>query len=133
MNAIRLPPYALALGMRLDHWDGTRPVIAVDFSDQVSGNPKAFHGGALGGLLEMAAIAALQAELGEGANLPRLKPANLTVEYLRGAGMLTTYACGEVVRCGRRLANLRAVAWQDSPDKPVAICMTNVLLAPHKR
>ena len=132
MTMIRLTPYATALGMRLDHWDGDRPVIALDFSSMVNGNPKAFHGGALGGLLEMAAIVALQAELGESAELPRLKPANLTVEYLRGAGMRTTYACGEVVRRGRRLANLRAVAWQESPDKPVAMCVTNVLLAPHK-
>lgn len=133
MSVIRLPPYAVSLGIRLDHWDGNRPVIALDFSNMVNGNPKAFHGGALGGLLEMAALAALQAELGEQDLPPRLKPANLTVEYLRGAGMHTTYACGEVVRRGRRLANLRAVAWQESPDKPVAMCITNVLLAPHKR
>lgn len=132
MAPIRLPPYARALGIRLDHWDGICPVIALDFNDRMSGNPKAFHGGALAGLLEMAAIVALQAELGEGEDLPRLKPANLTVEYLRGAGMRTIYACGEVVRQGRRLANLRAIAWQESPDKPVAFCVTNVLLAPHK-
>lgn len=132
-RAIHLTPYARALGIRLDHWDGARPVIALDFGPMVNGNPKAFHGGALAGLLEMAAIVALQAELGSTEQPPRLKPANLTVEYLRGAGMRTTYACGEVVRQGRRLANLRAVAWQESADKPVAICMTNVLLAPHKR
>ncbi|MES2491709.1 MAG: acyl-CoA thioesterase domain-containing protein [Pseudomonadota bacterium] len=132
-GAVRLPPYAAALGIRIDHWDGAYPVIALDFSTMVNGNPKAFHGGALGGLLEMAAIAALQAEVNEDGLPPRLKPANLTVEFLRGAGMHTTYARGEVVRRGRRLANLRAVAWQESPDKPVAICFTNVLLAPHKQ
>lgn len=132
MSAVRLPPYAMSLGIRVDHWEGSHPVIALDFGPTVNGNPNAFHGGALGGLLEMAALVALQVEMADAENLSRLKPANLTVEYLRGAGPHTTYARGEVVRRGRRLAQLRATAWQESPDRPVAIGFTNVLLAPPK-
>jgi len=128
-GTVRLPPYALSLGIRVDRWDGRYPVIALDFGPTVNGNPNAFHGGALGGLLEMAALVALQVELNEAQDAARLKPANLTVEYLRGAGPGTTFARGEVVRRGRRLAQLRALAWQDSPDRPVCIGFTNVMLA----
>ena len=128
-HEVHLPRYADALGITLDHWDGDAPVLGVDYSELTCGYPGRFHGGALGGLLEMAAIAALQAELAAGDSDPRLKPVNITIEYLRGAGMRRTFARGEVVRLGRRIANVRAIAWQDSPDKPVAIGMTNVRLA----
>lgn len=130
--SIRLPRYAAGLGIAVDHWDGPRPVLGVDYSETVRGFPGLFHGGALGGLLEMAAIAALQAELGADAVAVRLKPVNITVEYLRGAVAKRAFARGEVVRQGRRLANVRAIVWQDSPDKPCAIGFTNVLLAEPK-
>lgn len=127
--AIHLPRYATGLGIAVDHWDGARPVLAVDYSETVRGFPGLFHGGALGGLLEMAAIAALQADLAGIDDHPRLKPVNITIEYLRGAVQRRTFARGEVVRQGRRLANVRAVAWQESPDKPCAIGFINILLA----
>ena len=126
---IQLPRYAASLGITLDHWDQGRPVLALDFSDSVRGFPGLFHGGALGGLLEMAAIAALQAELTGSGDQLRLKPINITVEYMRGATARRAFARGEVVRQGRRLANVRAIIWQENPDRPCAIGFTNVLLA----
>jgi hypothetical protein len=130
MTAVILPPYATALGMRIEPNDGGAPVIAQDFTSDVNGNRRAFHGGVLAGMLEIAALAALTAELDGGEGPYRLKPANVTVEYLRTAGVHTAYARGEVVRRGRRLAQLRASAWQESPDRPVAVGFINVYLAP---
>ena len=129
MSRVTLPPYAIARGMRIEPGDGGAPLVAIDASANVNGNPLAFHGGVLAGLLEIAALAALTAELDPSEAGLRLKPANLTVEYLRTARLQTTYARGEVVRQGRRLAQLRATAWQDSPDRPVAVGFTNVYLA----
>ena len=64
MSAFKLPPYARTMGMDVDHIeDGGVPVIAMDFADKVQGRPGFLHGGAIGGLLEMAAHAALRAEL----------------------------------------------------------------------
>jgi uncharacterized protein (TIGR00369 family) len=124
---LSLPPYARLFGITLDRWEGGSPILAVDYGDLVCGNPGTFHGGALGGLLGLAALAALRAN-SDGAAV--LTPLNATVEYLRGAGERRTYAIGEVVRAGRRLANLRAAAWQDDPDKPVATATFNIAIGP---
>ena len=131
--AATLPPYALALGIGVDRIDGALPVLGLDFSEKVHGRPGFLHGGAIGGLLEMAAIAALRVALAErgpdGAGLPRLKPVNMTVEFLRGGTKQRTFAIGRVTRAGRRIANVSAEAWQDDPARPIASAWMNVLLA----
>ena len=131
--AATLPPYALALGIAVERIDGGVPVLGLDFSEKVHGRPGFLHGGAIGGLLEMAAITALREALAQrgpsGARLPRLKPVNLTVEFLRGGTEQRTYAIGRVTRAGRRIANVSAEAWQDDPARPIASAWMNVLLA----
>ena len=124
-----LPPYALALGIGVDRIDGAAPVLTLDFSEKVHGRPGFLHGGAIGGLLEMAAIAALRRALAERGAVPRLKPVNMTVEFLRGGTEQRTYAIGRVTRAGRRIANVSAEAWQDDPARPIASAWMNVLLA----
>ncbi|MBB3859200.1 uncharacterized protein (TIGR00369 family) [Novosphingobium hassiacum] len=123
-----LPPYALAMGMRIDHVEDGAPVIVMDTSDRAAGRPGYLHGGAIAGLLEIAAISALRADLGETYASVRIKPVNISVEYLRGGAMVPTYAQGHVIRAGRRIANVRAEVWQDSRDKPLASCWMNFLL-----
>ncbi len=124
-----LPPYALSMGMTVERIEGGAPVLAFDFSERVLGRPGFVHGGAISGLLEMAAFAALRAELARRGSTARIKPVNLSVEFMRGAGEMRTFALGRVTRAGRRIANLSATAWQDDPDKPVASAWMNVLLA----
>lgn len=124
-----LPPYALALGIGVDRIEGAAPVLRLDFSEKVHGRPGFLHGGAIGGLLEMAAIAALRIALAERGAVPRLKPVNMTVEFLRGGIEQRTYAIGRVTRAGRRIANVSAEAWQDDPARPIASAWMNVLLA----
>jgi acyl-coenzyme A thioesterase PaaI-like protein len=52
---LALPPYALALDMAIvDELDGA-PVIGMPFTDRVQGRPNFLHGGAISGLLEIAA------------------------------------------------------------------------------
>lgn len=127
-----LPPYARALGIEVDRFEGDAPILACDYANQVMGRAGFVHGGALSGLLEMAALFALQTELAKRGEIPRLKPVNVSVEFLRGAGERRTYAVGKVVRYGRRLANVIAEAWQDDRTKPVATCSLNVVLAEPK-
>ena len=124
-----LPPYALALGIGVERIDGAAPLLMLDFSEKVHGRPGFLHGGAIGGLLEMAAIAALRMALAQRGDLPRLKPVNVTVEFLRGGTEQRTYAIGRVTRAGRRIANVSAEAWQDDPARPIASAWMNVLLA----
>ena len=75
--AITLPPYARALGMAHTGWEDGAPILSLDFSPQVSGHAHLFHGGALGGLLEIAALSALQAHFAGQPAPPRFKPINI--------------------------------------------------------
>lgn len=128
MSDFALPPYARAMGMEVEQIDEGAPVLGFEFADKVLGRPGYLHGGALGGLLEMAAIGALRAELARRGVAARVKPVNVTVEYLRGGTDQRTFAIGRVVRAGRRVAHVTAEAWQDDRDKPIATALMNVLL-----
>lgn len=124
-----LPPFAKTMGMTVDHLQGGLPVIGYDFGPAVMGRPGFLHGGALSGLLEIAAIAALRVTLGSDDTDLRIKPVNITINFMRGGRQLRTYALGEVTRIGRRVANVEAKAWQDDPAKPIATVFMNFLLS----
>lgn len=125
-----LPPYAQALGIEVDPSDAASPVLWFDYSDRVSGRPGFLHGGAISGLMEMAAIAALQSELERRGEPARLKPVNVAVEFMRGGTQQRTFASGTVTRAGRRVALVNASCWQDDPAKPIALAQLKVLLSP---
>lgn len=123
---MKLPPYAALLGL-VEEPGEAAPVYLMPFGPHVVGRPGFVHGGALGGLLEMAAIGALkQALAGEGEE--RIKPINVTVDFMRGGRDKPTRARGTVTRLGKRIANVEAIAWQDEPDKPIAAARMNYLI-----
>jgi uncharacterized protein (TIGR00369 family) len=121
-----LPPYAALLGLTIEEDEGA-PVYLMPFGQDVIGRPGFLHGGAIGGLLEMAAIGALKHALGDEAGC-RIKPINVTVDYMRGGRDKLTRARGTVTRLGTRIANVEAVAWQDEPDRPIAAARLNYLI-----
>mgnify|MGYP001160247949 FL=1 len=88
-------------------------------------NLPALHGGVLGSLLDVTASLALvyHAVL---TNPPRL--VNIDVDYLRTGRVLQTFGAAEVVRMGRRAANVRARLWQDDPERPIAVARAQFLL-----
>ena len=129
--SIGLPPYAEILRVSVEVEEGAPPVLVMPFADDVLGRPGFLHGGAISGVLEMAAIAALQHALeAEGANGsdPRIKPVNVTVDFMRGGRDKPTRAAGVVTRLGTRVANVEATAWQDERDKPIAAARMNYLI-----
>ncbi len=132
MSQSKLPPYARAMGMEIDRLADGTPVVAMDFAVRAQGRPGYLHGGAIGGMLEIAAYVALYAELAEDAQGMQLKPVNITIEFLRGGTPQRTFALGQVIRTGRRVANVRVEAWQADRDKLVASGWINFLLAPKK-
>lgn len=133
MSDIVLPPYALSLGIFIDDLnggeslDGGAPVLACDPVERIMGRPGFWHGGALSGMLEVAAFAAVQAHVGQ---TVRPKPVNVAVQFLRGAGLARLHAQGRVVRAGRRLVSVTAEAWQDDRERLVATAQMSILLAP---
>lgn len=119
-------PYAELLGLTFGSDDDGRPLVTMDFAQDLLGRPGFLHGGAIGGMLEMAAWAALRAALGEEETV--IKPINVTIDYMRGGRERTTFAAGEVTRLGARIANVTAIAWQDDRDRPIAGARLNYLL-----
>ena len=125
--SVHLPPYAELLGLTVAPQDDGPPLLVMPFRDEVLGRPGFLHGGAIGGLLEMAAIVALQHALAdEGGG--RIKPVNVTVDYMRGGRDKPTWGVGIVTRLGTRVANVEAVAWQDDRAKPIAAARMNYLI-----
>lgn len=125
-----LPPYARGLGFRVERNEDGAPLLAVDFSERVRGRPGFLHGGAMSGLMEMAAFAALEAELARRGEQVRIKPVNIQVEFMRGGTEQVTYALGSVTRAGRRVALVNAEAFQDDRAKPIALAQMKFLLTP---
>jgi uncharacterized protein (TIGR00369 family) len=128
VQALSLPPYAQSLDMSVDGLIDGAPMIVMPFAQKVQGRPGFVHGGAISGLLEMAAVAAIAHVLRERGDDARFKQVNVTVDFMRGGTMQTSYAAGTITRMGRTMANVEARAWQDDPAKPMAMAYLHYLL-----
>ena len=129
MTDTTLPAYAQALGITVHDIEEGTPVLTVDFSADVEGRPNYYHGGAIAGLLENAAFAALRAALHAQDREAKLKPVNITVQYLSGGKSETSYAKARITRMGRRNANISVEAWQSDRSRPIASAIMNILMA----
>lgn len=123
-----LPPYARALDMVVSGEIDGAPIISMPFADRVQGRPGFLHGGAISGLLEIAAIAAIHQALRAQGSDSAIKQVNVTVDFMRGGLSQMTYAVGEVTRLGRTMANVEARAWQDDREKPIAMGYMHYLI-----
>ncbi|WP_310467305.1 PaaI family thioesterase [Sphingomonas sp.] len=122
---IPLPPYADLLKLRIeDGADG--PHYVMPFHDDVVGRPGYLHGGAIAGLLEVAAFGTLSRALGD--DRVAMKPINVTVDYMRGGTNRDTIAVATVARLGTRIANVEVTAWQTDRAAPIAAARINFLL-----
>ena len=129
---VELIPYARWMGFQFepDADGGLRG--AMPFQDMLVGNPMipALHGGTVGALLESTAVFDLLWRAETVAVPQRLpKIVNITIEYLRSGKPRDTFARSSITRLGRRVANVRALAWQDDPEKPIAAANAHFLLA----
>ena len=121
-----LPPYAQFLGVDARRSETGELLYVMPFGDLVIGRPGFLHGGAIAGLLEFAAFGAIYEALGS--REVKIKPINVTVQYMRGGINHDTFAAATVTRLGKRVANVEAHAWQLSREKPIAAAQMNVLL-----
>jgi len=118
-------PYARLLGLTHARV-GERIVVTMPYGDGVLGRPGFLHGGAIAGLLENAAWVTVLAALE--ADPAKIKPIAITVDFLRGGRMVEAHASAQIVRLGRRIANVVATAWQDDEAKPIASANLKLLL-----
>ena len=129
---IALPPYATLLGIAIESGStpGEVPVLRVDYSDALAGRPGVLHGGAIAGLLDMAAHAALQSWLIAAGQAARFKPIGITIDYMRaGRADRATFARGRVTKVGSRVATVVVEAWQDEGGPQIAAARLHMLLA----
>lgn len=124
---MKLPPYAAVLRADVERAADGTPVMVMPFHDGVIGRPGFLQGGAISGLLEVAAIAALHHALAEEGG-GRIKPINVTIDFMRGGRDRETRAAGTITRLGNRVANVEAFAWQDDRAKPIAAARMNYLI-----
>jgi len=121
--------YAKSIGITVHDVEDGVPVLSFEFSGDVEGRPNHLHGGATSGLLETAGYALLREELARLDRNHRLKPINITMQFLNAGKMRTTYAKARIVKLGRRNANISVEAWQDDRERPIATAIMNILMA----
>lgn len=125
-NLINAIPYAKMLGIEAELVEqGLRLVLP--FQKSNIGNPMlpALHGGAIGGLMEVCAMAELRRRAPE---LPFAKPIGINIDYLRRGKPVTTYARAVIFKEGSRVANVRVRAWQETSEEPIAALSGHFLL-----
>jgi acyl-coenzyme A thioesterase PaaI-like protein len=115
---LELVPYSSFLGLTCG-LENEELVTTMKFSPHLIGNPAlpALHGGTTGALLESAAVFELLYRI-ETIVLP--KTITITIDYLRSAAPVDTFARGSITRHGRRVANVRVEAWQSDRAQPIA-------------
>lgn len=119
-------PIVKTLGMRCEI-RGDDMTAVLPFQDKLIGNftIKALHGGAMGTFLEVTAMAQLYLNT-EVPHPPRT--INVTVDYLRQGRTEDLFARARIIKLGRRMASVRAEAWQSERDRPVAAVMAHFLV-----
>ncbi|MBP6818084.1 PaaI family thioesterase [Ferrovibrio sp. MS7] len=123
---VQAVPYLRFLGLSVRK-GAEGPVCVLPADPKLIGNAQlpALHGGVIGALLESAAIIQL-IFAAETDTIPKI--IDLSVDYLRSARPVETFARATITKHGRRVANVRAEAWQDDPAKPVAAAHAHFLL-----
>ncbi|HUT51135.1 MAG TPA: PaaI family thioesterase [Alphaproteobacteria bacterium] len=121
-------PYHAYLGIRVHEENGAL-IAVLPGNEKIIGNPAlpAIHGGVIGAFLETTAILHL---MWSGQTLHVPKTITVTVDYMRSAAVIDTYAKATITKLGSRVANVRARAWQDDPERPVAAVNANFLIQP---
>jgi uncharacterized protein (TIGR00369 family) len=121
-------PYARLMGMAFDQNEQGELLFSLPFNERNVGNTMlpALHGGLIGGFLESAALIHLLWSR-ESADTPKI--VDFSLDYLRPGRAQTLFARCEITKQGKRVAHVLISAWQDSPEKPVAVARVHFLLA----
>jgi uncharacterized protein (TIGR00369 family) len=120
-------PYAGLLGVDLE-LKGDELTLVLPYKDMLIGNPMlpALHGGVVGALMELTALAQLCVAMRQTA-IP--KTIDIGIDYLRSGRPIPTFARARVTKLGRRIANVRVEAWQGLRDDPIATLRGHFLVA----
>jgi uncharacterized protein (TIGR00369 family) len=120
-------PYVRRLGLR-GELTGDKVTGVLPFAPHLVGNIMlpALHGGVVGALLELTALAQLAVSE---PNARGHKTVDINIDYLRPARAITTYARADLRKVGRRIASVHVEAWQEDPAQPVAALRGHFLMS----
>jgi uncharacterized protein (TIGR00369 family) len=120
-------PYAKFLGVQFE-LKGDELTAVLPYKDSLIGNPMlpALHGGVVGAMMELTAVAQIFLTQGIG-KIP--KTIDISIDYLRSGRPVETFARAHVTKLGRRIANVRVEAWQANRADPIAALHGHFLLA----
>ncbi|MRX49532.1 hotdog fold thioesterase [Paracoccus sp. S-4012] len=113
-------PFAHALDLRLERAGEGEAEIVMPWSEALVGDPHSgvIHGGAVSSLLDTACGAAV---LSHPSQPPTTATLDLRIDYMRGAtpgqGLRAKAVCYHATRS---VVFVRATAWDEDPDRPVA-------------
>jgi uncharacterized protein (TIGR00369 family) len=127
LDHIARMPFARELNMKCDI-RGDEMTTLLPFENRLIGNVgiRALHGGAIASFLELTAMA--QVFLVSELTTPP-KPVNITIDYLRQGHAKDLYARAFVMKMGRRIASVRAEAWQESRSEPVTALTAHFMVS----
>lgn len=111
-------PYLRFMGISVETRDGEL-IGKMAYSPPLVGNSAlpALHGGTIGALLESTAILKTLADV-ETLAMPKI--VTITIDFLRSARPVDTFARGTIAKQGRRVVNVSVEAWQEDETRPVA-------------
>lgn len=113
-------PHARALGMTIEEIGGGSCVISMPYDEKLIGDPRTgvIHGGAISALMDTCSGAAVMSHpVGASATATL----DLRIDYMRAATpRQTVRARAEVYHVTRSVAFIRARAYDDQEDPPVA-------------
>lgn len=120
-------PYSSFIGAQAK-MDGVQVLYWLEKRASNIGNPSlpAIHGGVIGGFLELSAAVEILYTLNVG-TVPKV--VDFSLDYLRPGRYKTIYASCTVLRQGKKVVNVTASAWQDSPDKLIATARCHFLVS----
>jgi uncharacterized protein (TIGR00369 family) len=121
-------PYARMIGVEFCEDEQGVLLFSLPFAQRNVGNPTlpALHGGLIGGFLENAALIHL---MWNRESLETPKIVDFSLDYLRPGRAQTLFARCEITKQGKRVAHVLIEAWQDNPERPVAVARAHFLLA----
>lgn len=121
-------PFSAEIDMRLHQAEAGVAVLSVPYDARLVGDPETgvLHGGVVTALLDTACGWAVMASP---ANLRSTATLDLRIDYMRPAKAGEAVWCrAECYRLTRSIAFARAVAYDDSPDDPVATAQGSFIL-----
>ena len=126
--ALETLPHNAKLGIRMVELVPGRCTTYIEFRPELVGDPNrgVLHGGVVTTLVDATAGAAVYASIPRDTSLATL---DMRIDYLKPAlPDKRLYATAELYRLTRRIAFVRASAYQDNPENQVANCVASFMV-----